>query len=107
MMIAGSLLVTSWVLVLNAVFLAGGDTFLKQAISLAYPIGDVVVVTIVVYVMLRIRQTGMPADVPARADRRRAVRARVRGQRLRLPHGDERTTCRAASSTSAGSSATR
>src|SRR5262249_17306530 len=41
MMIAGSLLVISWVLVLNAVFKAGGDTLLKQSISLAYPIGDV------------------------------------------------------------------
>jgi diguanylate cyclase (GGDEF)-like protein/PAS domain S-box-containing protein len=64
LMIAGSLLLTSWVLVLNAVFRAGGDTFLKQAISLAYPGGDVVVVTIVFYVMLRIRQTGRQRVFP-------------------------------------------
>jgi diguanylate cyclase (GGDEF)-like protein/PAS domain S-box-containing protein len=58
MMIAGSLLLTSWVLVLGPIFHEGGDGKLGQAISLAYPIGDVVVVTIVLYVFLRARRAG-------------------------------------------------
>ncbi|MDP9376213.1 MAG: EAL domain-containing protein [Actinomycetota bacterium] len=56
LMIATSLLLTSWVLVLGPVVEAGGESLLIQAISLAYPIGDVVLATIVVYVLLRTRQ---------------------------------------------------
>jgi diguanylate cyclase (GGDEF)-like protein/PAS domain S-box-containing protein len=55
LMIAASLLVSSWVLVLRPLFRAGGDDFLSQAISLAYPIGDVVVGTIVLFVLARAR----------------------------------------------------
>jgi diguanylate cyclase (GGDEF)-like protein/PAS domain S-box-containing protein len=57
LMIASSLLLTSWVVVLGPAVHAGGDGLLGQAISLAYPVGDVVVVTIVVYVLLRARQS--------------------------------------------------
>jgi diguanylate cyclase (GGDEF)-like protein/PAS domain S-box-containing protein len=64
MMIAGSLLLTSWVIVLKPVFHAGGDDFLGQAISLAYPAGDVVIATIVLYVLLRVRQTSAAGAVP-------------------------------------------
>jgi diguanylate cyclase (GGDEF)-like protein/PAS domain S-box-containing protein len=64
MMIAGSLLLVSWVFVLKQVFKAGGDTLLAQVISLAYPAGDVVIATILVYVLLRVRQTRAAASVP-------------------------------------------
>jgi diguanylate cyclase (GGDEF)-like protein/PAS domain S-box-containing protein len=64
MMIAGSLLLTSWVIVLKPVFHAGGDGLLAQSISLAYPAGDVVIATIVIYVVLRVRQTRAAGAVP-------------------------------------------
>src|SRR5687768_15304963 len=55
LMIAASLLLASWVLVLRPLFRNGGDDLLSQAISLAYPIGDVVVGTIVLFVLARAR----------------------------------------------------
>lgn len=65
LMIASSLLLVSWELVLRTVVRAGGDGILRQAISLAYPMGDIVLVTIVGYVMLRARQTkGMRFSFP-------------------------------------------
>ena len=54
-MIAASLLLASWVMVLSPLFRSGGDDLLSQAISLAYPIGDVVVGTIVLFVLARAR----------------------------------------------------
>ncbi len=54
--VAASLLVCSWVLVLEPVFRAGsGGRVLEQTILLAYPIGDVVVITIVMYTALQVR----------------------------------------------------
>src|SRR4051794_16232462 len=64
LMIAGSVLLTSWVIVLKKVFEAGGDNLLAQSISLASPAGDVVIITIVVYVLLRVRQTSAASTVP-------------------------------------------
>jgi len=55
LMIAASLLLASWVMVLSPLFRSGGDDLLSQAISLAYPIGDVVVGTIVLFVLARAR----------------------------------------------------
>ncbi|MDF2741119.1 MAG: Signaling protein ykoW, partial [Actinomycetia bacterium] len=55
LMIAASLLLASWVMVLRPLFRSGGDNLLSQAISLAYPIGDVVVGTIVLFVLARAR----------------------------------------------------
>ena len=43
LMIAASLLLASWVLVLSPLFRAGGDNFLSQAIGLAYPASNVMV----------------------------------------------------------------
>ena len=63
LMIAGSLLLVSWVLVLSPLFHAGGDK-LSQSISLAYPLGDVVLVTIVLYVSLRARRTSGATPFP-------------------------------------------
>ena len=55
LMIAASLLLASWVMVLSPLFRAGGDDLTSQVISLAYPIGDVVVGTIVLFVLARAR----------------------------------------------------
>jgi hypothetical protein len=44
--IAASLFVVSWVSVLESVFHAGGSSHLALAMSLAYPVADVVVITI-------------------------------------------------------------
>jgi len=54
LMIGGSALLTSWVIVLERVFKQGGDP-LSHAISLAYPVSDVVIVSLVLYVGLRRR----------------------------------------------------
>ena len=58
--IATSLLYTSWALVLGPVFRAGHTGVLEQAIALAYPVGDVVLVTVVFVVVARIRVGGAP-----------------------------------------------
>ena len=56
LIVALSVLITSWVFVLGPVFRSGGTT-LEHAIGLAYPIGDIVVITIVLYVLL-LRERG-------------------------------------------------
>jgi hypothetical protein len=58
--IASSLLYSSWALVLGPVFRAGEGSVLEQAIALADPLGDVVLVTIVFVVVARIRVGGAP-----------------------------------------------
>ena len=58
--IATSLLYISWSLVLGPVFRAGEGSVLEQAIVLAYPVGDVVLATIVFVVVGRIRVGGAP-----------------------------------------------
>jgi diguanylate cyclase (GGDEF)-like protein/PAS domain S-box-containing protein len=62
-MIAGSALLTSWVFVLRIAFEQDGSLF-SHTISLLYPIGDVIVVTIVLYSVLRARQAGMKTSAP-------------------------------------------
>jgi diguanylate cyclase (GGDEF)-like protein/PAS domain S-box-containing protein len=64
LMIAASLLLISWVLLLHTVFQAGADNGLSQAISLAYPIGDVVVGTIVLFMLTRARGTNGATEIP-------------------------------------------
>ena len=56
MIIAGAILLCSWVIVLDQVYAAGADGVLAQVISLAYPLGDVVLITIALYVLLRTRE---------------------------------------------------
>ncbi len=65
LMVASSLLLCSWIIVLEPVFRAGGD-LLTQMISLAYPAADVVVITIVIYTWLRARQLrrALPLSLP-------------------------------------------
>jgi diguanylate cyclase (GGDEF)-like protein/PAS domain S-box-containing protein len=57
MMIAGSLLLMSWVFVLGPLIDAGADSTLALVISLAYPVSDVIVVTIVLFTVARGRQS--------------------------------------------------
>ena len=64
LMIAASLLLASWVLVLNTLFQAGADSAVSQAISLAYPIGDIVVGTIVLFMLTRARRANGATDIP-------------------------------------------
>ena len=53
LLIAGSLLVLTWATSLGAALDAGGTTRLATALSLAYPLGDLVVITLVLLVIGR------------------------------------------------------
>jgi len=55
LLIASSLLFASWALVLGPAYHAGGDSLLPRAIGLAYPIGDLVLLTIAFSVLARTR----------------------------------------------------
>ena len=44
--VAASFFLVSWVSVIESVFHAGGDSRLALAVSLAYPVADVVIITI-------------------------------------------------------------
>lgn len=46
LIVAASLFLVAWVTVIESVFDAGGDTQLALAVSLAYPVADVVIITI-------------------------------------------------------------
>ena len=64
LMIAASLLLASWVLVLRPLFRSGGDDLVSQALGLAYPIGDVVVGTIALFMLTRARRSHGATEVP-------------------------------------------
>ncbi|HJU01616.1 MAG TPA: EAL domain-containing protein [Actinomycetes bacterium] len=64
LMIAASLLLVSWVLVLSPLFRTDGGGILSQSISLAYPIGDVVVGTIVLVMLARARRGSGTRGIP-------------------------------------------
>jgi diguanylate cyclase (GGDEF)-like protein/PAS domain S-box-containing protein len=49
--IAGSLLAVSWATILETIYSAGGDSPFTQAISLAYPISDVVILTMLLLLL--------------------------------------------------------
>jgi diguanylate cyclase len=51
--IGGSLLVLSWVTTLGAVIEAGTGTFVSVSLSLAYPVGDVILATLVLLALAR------------------------------------------------------
>ncbi len=63
LIVALSLLLVSWIIVLGPVVNAGGDSMLAQTISLAYPVGDTVVITIVIFTWLRARQSARKLPV--------------------------------------------
>ncbi|CAM2904928.1 bifunctional diguanylate cyclase/phosphodiesterase [Skermania piniformis] len=52
MLVASSALLVSWILVLRAVLDAGSESALTMVVALAYPIGDAVIITIVLYIGL-------------------------------------------------------
>jgi diguanylate cyclase (GGDEF)-like protein/PAS domain S-box-containing protein len=58
LMIASSLGLVSWVVVLGPLIDAGADSALALFISLWYPMGDVVLVTMVMFMVARSRQNG-------------------------------------------------
>ena len=64
LIIATSLLLISWVLVLDLAVHAGASSMVDQVIGLAYPIGDVVVATLVLYVALRSRVAARRPPIP-------------------------------------------
>ncbi len=51
--IAGSLLVLSWVTTLGSVVAAGGDAWFPLTLSLAYPVGDLLLATLVLIALAR------------------------------------------------------
>jgi len=57
MIIAVSLLVLSWVTTLGSVVAEGGDSWFALTLSLAYPVGDVVLATLVLLALARGRAT--------------------------------------------------
>ncbi|HET6531510.1 MAG TPA: EAL domain-containing protein [Actinoplanes sp.] len=58
LMVAASLVLIAWIIIVAPLIHAGGDSALALYISLAYPLGDVVIVTIVVYMLALQRQHG-------------------------------------------------
>jgi diguanylate cyclase (GGDEF)-like protein/PAS domain S-box-containing protein len=66
LIIAGALLVTSWVTILAPVYKANHDATLAAAVTLAYPIGDVILITLALHVLLRARQAHRRAALPVR-----------------------------------------
>ncbi|MDQ6855493.1 MAG: bifunctional diguanylate cyclase/phosphodiesterase [Candidatus Dormibacteraeota bacterium] len=58
LLIAGGLLLISWYTVLSALVASPADTVLGQVISLAYPIGDVIVVTVLAIMWSRTLAVG-------------------------------------------------
>ena len=58
LMVATSLVLIAWILIVEPLIKAGGDSALALYISLAYPLGDVVIVTIVIYMLALQRERG-------------------------------------------------
>jgi diguanylate cyclase (GGDEF)-like protein/PAS domain S-box-containing protein len=63
-MVATALFCTSWMLVLGPLFEAGGDDWLSTVLGLAYPVGDVATITLLIFALLRARQGGDAARQP-------------------------------------------
>ena len=63
LIVASSMLLVSWIIVLRPVIKAGGET-LTLLLSLAYPLGDVVVITIVIYTWMRARHLDQRLPLP-------------------------------------------
>jgi diguanylate cyclase (GGDEF)-like protein/PAS domain S-box-containing protein len=66
LLISTALLLVSWVSVLGPVARSSADGLIDKVILLAYPAGDVATVTLVAYVLLRVRATGVRPAVPLR-----------------------------------------
>ncbi len=64
LLISIAVLLVSWVSVLGPVAHSSADSLVNKIILLAYPAGDVALVTLVAYVLLRVRATGVRPAVP-------------------------------------------
>jgi diguanylate cyclase (GGDEF)-like protein len=64
LVVALALFCTSWILVLGPLFKAGGDGLLATVLSLAYPVGDVATITILLYAVMRSRHGGEASRQP-------------------------------------------
>ncbi|GAA3243126.1 putative bifunctional diguanylate cyclase/phosphodiesterase [Dactylosporangium siamense] len=65
LMIAASLLLITWVLILGPLARQGADSFLALLVTLWYPGGDVVVLTVVLFTLARLRSGGQrPMSMP-------------------------------------------
>lgn len=53
LIVAGSLFLVSWVTILNSLYQTGADTRLALVISLAYPVSDVVILTMAAIALIR------------------------------------------------------
>jgi diguanylate cyclase (GGDEF)-like protein/PAS domain S-box-containing protein len=58
LMIAASLVLVSWILVLNPMLTTGLPGGLGRSVLLAHPVGDVVLATVALYVLARLRRGG-------------------------------------------------
>ena len=63
-MVALALFCTSWILVLGPLFAAGGDGPLATVLGLAYPVGDVVTITMLIFALLRAHHNGEASRHP-------------------------------------------
>ncbi|MET7425207.1 EAL domain-containing protein [Dactylosporangium sp. NPDC005555] len=65
LMIAASLLLITWILILGPLARQGADSFLALLVTLWYPGGDVVVLTVVLFMLARLRAGGQrPMSLP-------------------------------------------
>jgi diguanylate cyclase (GGDEF)-like protein/PAS domain S-box-containing protein len=64
LLITCAVLLVSWAVVLGPVARSSTDSLLSKVILLAYPAGDVATVTLVAYVLLRVRAAGVRPPVP-------------------------------------------
>ena len=94
LLISCAVLLVSWVSVLGPVAHSSQDSLLSKVILIAYPAGDVALVTLVAYVLLRVRATGVRPHGAGGRDRGGGRRVRDRGQRLRLPQPRRRLRLR-------------
>jgi len=62
--VAVAMLCTSWMLVLGPLFAAGGDGLLATVLGLAYPVGDVITITMLIFAILRARLGGAAGRQP-------------------------------------------
>ncbi|WP_433367513.1 putative bifunctional diguanylate cyclase/phosphodiesterase [Actinoplanes sp. CA-142083] len=58
LMVAASLVLIAWIFVVSPLIEAGQDTALALYVSLTYPLGDVVITTIVIYMLAQQRRRG-------------------------------------------------
>ena len=59
LVIAGSLLFVSWATVLGTMYREGTGSWISQSISLAYPVGDVLTISILLFAIVRSRRQGL------------------------------------------------